>query len=142
METVEHIADLNLILIGEHLTSIEILIGRYLVTCKKSHDDEEQVLSVLVGLIGIVEGWVLAFCKVKNTVNNLGPLQVGLARLVLLEERLLPTRYLYRAVFLLVLTVLAVSLRPIEKFITNSSARKTVINVGRLRSCLASAIAT
>ena len=69
---------------------VAVLIDLDLVLAQQAHDDEIQVLAVLVGHLGIEQGRILALGQVKLTIDDLHPLQVGIVGLLHLIERLLP----------------------------------------------------
>ena len=86
MESVEHLTHLYFILVGKHLASVKILVGRHLTVAHHPQDDAEQALLPVDRLVGIIERKVLRLRQVELTVDYAFPHLAGIAHLRLLIE--------------------------------------------------------
>ena len=89
VEAVEHVADLILVSVGKHFATVEPLIHRDVAVSHMAHDDVEQAFAIFIWFFGIIERRVLALGEVDLTIHDFHPLQVGIAWLRHLVERLL-----------------------------------------------------
>lgn len=55
VETVEHVADIEFVLVGKYLASVKILVSSDAVVGKLLHDDAEQVFIAVDDILRIVE---------------------------------------------------------------------------------------
>lgn len=87
-EAVEHLGDVDLVLVGEDLAAVEIFIGRELAVDNEAEYDAEQVLLAVDHILRIIEGSVLGLGEVELPVNLAHIRQVGVVGLFLGEETL------------------------------------------------------
>ena len=55
METVEHVAHLQAVLVGENLLSVKIFVGRDAPLGKQTHDNAEKVLLAVDHILREIE---------------------------------------------------------------------------------------
>ena len=79
METVEQVAHLDLILLGENFATIEVFVGVYLVVGQQSHDYAEEVFLSVDIFFGEVQRRVFVLIEVQLTVYYAHPLAVGVS---------------------------------------------------------------
>ncbi len=78
VEAVEHVADLDTILLGKHLASVKIFVGRELVVGHQPHYYAEQILLPFQRFFRKIQCCIFILVEVELPVYHAHPLQIGI----------------------------------------------------------------
>lgn len=88
MKTVEHVAHIDLVLVGEHLPAVKIFIGIQFAVGKQPQYYAEEVFLPVNHLLRVVEGRIFHLVKVNLAIDDFHPLCIGVAAFRLVEKLL------------------------------------------------------